>query len=329
MKICIYGAGAIGGHLAGHLARVPGLEVSVIARGAHLEAMQAGGLRILVGDDSFSVPIIATDDAASLGLQDYVFITLKSHQVPDAVPALRTLIGPDTTIIPPTTGIPYWYFFGLDGPWCNRRLTELDPNDLQWNMLGPERALGCAFWTGAEVIEPGVIRQDGARSGYPIGEPDGSASARVTALSEIMSEGGLRAPVRDNIRGEIWMKMINSLVWNQVAFLTGASNGEIARSDAAVRLVRELMSEAEAVAGALGVTMPVPMEKRIAMTLGATGHRMSMLQDLERGRPIEVDALADSMAIMSALTGLATPTIDALLALTKLKGRLASVYFDT
>ncbi|MFT5391766.1 MAG: 2-dehydropantoate 2-reductase [Gammaproteobacteria bacterium] len=326
MRICIFGAGAIGGHIAGHLATVDGVEVNVVARGEHLEAIRRKGLRIVSDSTDFTVRVNATDKPQELGIHDYVFITLKSHQVPAAVPAIRTLLGADTAIIPPTTGIPYWYFHGVPGRWAEHRLSRLDPGNVLWDGLGPERALGCAFWTGAEVIEPGVIRQDGASSGYPLGEPNGIRSERVTTLSRLMSQGGLRAPVRDAIRGDIWMKMINSLVWNQVAFLTTASNGEIATSPETVLLVRRMMGEMETLAHAFGVDIPVPMEKRINMTLGAAGHRMSMLQDLQRGRTIEIDALADSVTAMSELTGIAAPTVDALVALTKLRGRLAGVY---
>jgi len=325
MKVCIYGAGAIGGHIAGHLARTDA-DVSVIARGPHLEAMRRNGLRVVTPEADFTVKVRATDDPAELGPQDYVFITLKSHQVPGVVEAMQPLLGPETAVIPPTTGIPFWYFYEQDGPNRNRRLDALDPGGLQWDRIGPQRAIGCAFWAGAEVVEPGVIRQDGAGAGYPIGEPDGSHSDRIARLGKAMYDGGLKAPVRPDIRGDIWIKMINSLCWNQAAVLTGATNGEIAEAPAVVDTVRRMMTEAEKVATALGVKIPVPMEKRVAITLGATHHKMSMLQDLERGRPIEIDVLADSMRLMGEIAGVATPTIDAVVSLTKLKGRIAGVY---
>lgn len=323
MKVCVCGAGAIGGHIAGHLARTDA-EVSVIARGPHLDAMRRNGLRIVKPGEDFTVKVRATDDAAELGPQDYVFITLKSHQVSGALDALKPLLGDHTAVVPPTTGIPYWYFHGHPGPHRDRRLERLDPGGRQWAVLGPERAIGCVFWTGAEVVEPGVIRQDGAASGYPIGEPDGSESERIVRLSRAMYEGGLKAPVRRAIRGDLWIKMINSMCWNPVAALCDATNGEIAQAPDVVDVVRRMMREAESVAEALGVEIPVPMEKRVAITLGAVHHKMSMLQDLERGRPIELDVLADSILTMRELAGLETPTIDAVLSLVRLRARRRS-----
>ncbi len=325
MKVCIYGAGAIGGHIGGHLVR-GGADVSVIARGPHLEAMQKNGLRVYGDSLDFSVPVNATENPADLGPQDYVFITLKSHQVDGVLEKMQPLLGPETAVIPPTTGIPWWYFYGLEGPNKNRRLERLDPGGRQWDLIGPQRALGCAFWTAAEVTEPGVIHQDGLRASYPIGEPDDSESPRLVKLVEAMTAGGLHAPLQKDIRGQIWTKMINSLCWNQAAFLTEAINGEFQTAPDVVEVVRRMMVEMEAVAEALGAVIPVPMEKRITMTVNATDHTMSMLQDLQRGRPIEIDVLADSVAAMSQAAGVPTPTVDALIALTKLKGKIRGVY---
>jgi 2-dehydropantoate 2-reductase len=325
MKVCIYGAGAIGGHIGGHLAR-SGAEVRLIARGPHLTAIRKNGLRVVSASDEFTARVDATDNPAELGPQDYIFITLKSHQVDGVLEAMQPLLGPETAVIPPTTGIPWWYFHGLSGEHRNRQLEALDPGNRQWDLIGPERVVGCAFWTAAEVPEPGVIHQDGTRAAYPIGEPDGSTSPRLARLVEAMTAGGLHAPIQADIRGQIWIKMINSLCWNQAAFLTEAINGAFADAPDVVEVVRRMMGEMEAVATALGATIPVPMEKRIAMTVRATDHKMSMLQDLERNRPIEIDVLADSVAAMSAVAGVPTPTVDALLALTKLKGRIRGVY---
>lgn len=323
MKVCVYGAGAIGGHIAGHLARAD-VEVSVIARGPHLEAMQRKGLRVVTPNEDFTVPVKATGDASELGPQDYVFITLKSHQVTNALDAMQPLLGPDTAVIPPTTGIPYWYFYGQPGPHENLRLERLDPGGRQWEMLRPERAIGCVFWTGAEVVEPGVVRQDGAASGYPIGEPDGSESERIVRLSRAMYDGGLKAPVRRAIRGDLWIKMINSMCWNPVATVTAATLGELNGAPKVLDIVRRMMREAETVAAAFGVRMPVPMEKRIIGTASIPEHKMSMLQDLERGRPLEIDVLIDSIESMRELVGIETPTLDAVLALARLRGNVAA-----
>lgn len=324
MKVCIFGAGAIGGYIAGHLGSVPDAEMSVVARGAHLAAIREKGLRVITPERDQTVRVRATDNAAELGPQDYVFITLKSHQVTPALAMMRPLLGQHTAVLPPTTGIPYWYFHGLDGPHEGRRLDRLDPGGLQWQALDPARVIGCVYWVGTESPEPGVARQDGGGSSLPIGEPDGSRSERVMRLAEVMKQGGLHAPVRSDIRGEIWIKMINSMCWNPVAVLAMATLGEICARPELVDLVRRMMGEAEAVAAALGATIPVPMERRIAVTARLTHHKMSMLQDLERGRPLEIDVLKDSIVAMCELAGVTTPTIDALLDLVRLRATTAS-----
>lgn len=323
MKVCVFGAGAIGGYIAAHLARVPDVDVSVVGRGSHLAAIRAHGVRIVGPDAAFSVTLRATDRPDELGPQDYIFITLKSHQVAPALDGIRTLIGPSTTVIPPTTGIPYWYFHGQTGRFANRRLDALDPDGRQWDVLGAERALGCVYWIATEVEAPGVIRHDGMDASFPIGEPDGTTSPRLERLAGAMGEEGLKAPTTDNIRGWLWIKMISSLCWNPVAPLGHATLGEVHERPDAVELVRRMMIEAEVVAATLGVTLPVAREKRIAGTKLAGGHKMSMLQDLERGRPLEIDALADSIATMRDIAGIATPTIDLVLTLLRLRGHAA------
>lgn len=327
MKVCILGAGAIGGHIGGHLTR-GGADVSLIARGPHLDAIRAQGLTIATERERFTVSLPASDDPGAFGPQDYVFVTLKSHQVDGVLERMQPLLGPETAVIPPTTGIPWWYFHGLDGPCRGLRVDDLDPGGRQWRLIGPERVIGCAFWTAAESPTPGVIRQDGARAAYPIGEPGGEVSPRLRRLADAMAAGGLDAPIQRDIRGQIWIKMINSLCWNLAAFLTEAVNGRFADAPDAVTVVRRMMTEMEAVASALGASIPAPMEKRIRLTVGAKNHVMSMLQDLRRERPIEIDVLAGSVAAMSRIAGVATPTVDMLIALAKLKGRVTGVYED-
>jgi 2-dehydropantoate 2-reductase len=319
MKICIYGAGSIGGILGAHLARVPGIEVSLIARGAHLAAIQRDGLRLITPREDFTVRLPATDDPASLGPQDYVFITLKTHQYLEALDTIPALLGPDTAIVPPTTGAPYWFFHGVKGAYAGKRLKRMDPGDKQWRLFGPQRAIGCAYWAGGVVPAPGVVQLENDTVYLPLGEPKGARSARVTRLSAAMEQGGLKAPVKDDIRAELWTKMINSLTWNPLAVLTLADNGEIGAAPGVIEIARRMMTEAEAVAARLGFTMATPMEKRIAFTVGLGDHKMSMLTDLLSGKPLEIDALADSMADLSELAGLSTPTIDAMLALLKLR----------
>lgn len=324
MRICIYGAGTIGCFLAAHLVRVPDVAVTMVARGATLAALGEHGIRLETAEGRQSVPVAATDDPASLPAQEVVLITLKAHQLPGALDGIAPLLGPGTAVVPPTTGIPYWYFHGLPGPHAGRRLGRLDPGGRQWEVLGPERAIGCAFWVGTDSLGPGAVRQEGAAT-FPIGEPDGTRSPRLLRLHEAMTAAGLRAPIREDIRGEIWTKMINSLVWNPIATLTHATLGQIGDAPEAVALARRLMAEAEAVAEGVGACLPVPAEQRIAWTLSLGEHRMSMLQDLERGRALEYGVLHDSITEMREIAGVGTPVIDSVYALLALKARLAGV----
>jgi 2-dehydropantoate 2-reductase len=280
LRICIFGAGAIGSFVAAHLAQVSGLAVSVVARGAHLAAIRARGLRIVSPQGEVRARVHASDRAQDLGPQDVVFIALKQHQVTAALPDLATLLGPQTTVVPPTTGIPYWYFHGLPGPHRDRQLERLDPGGAQWRTLGPERALGCVYWVATEVVEPGVVRHDGKLLRFPIGEPDGRSSARLHRLADAMAAAGLNAPIVPDIRAWIWAKMISSLSWNPLAVLTGATLDRLTADPAVVSLVRRLMAEAERVAEVLGVGhWPITAEQRIAAARDAGPHTMSMLQD--------------------------------------------------
>lgn len=325
MKICVFGAGAIGGFVAAHLARVPGLEVSVVARGAQLDAIRSRGLVVRSPGGELQSRVAATDRAGDLGPQDLVFIALKQHQVSPALPELVRLLGPQTAVVPPTTGIPYWYFHALPGPQRDRRLESLDPGGEQWRALGPERAVGCVYWVATEVIEPGVIHHDGRLLRFPIGEPDGSRSPRLLALAEAMNAAGLNAPVVEDIRAWIWAKMISSLTWNPLAMLTGATLDRLTADPAVLAIVRRAMREAETVAEALGVShWPITTEERIAAARNAGAHRMSMLQDWLRGRPLEIEVLADSITAMAEIAGVATPTVAELYALLRLRASSAS-----
>jgi len=320
LRICIFGAGAIGGFVAAHLAQVGGLEVSVVARGAHLAAIRTRGLRVVSPKGELQARVRASDRAQELGPQDVVFVALKQHQVAAALPDLATLLGPETAVLPPTTGIPYWYFHGLPGPHRDRQVERLDSGGAQWRTLGPERAIGCVYWVATEVVEPGVVRHDGKLLRFPIGEPDGRSSARLQRIAEAMDAAGLNAPVVPDIRAWIWAKMISSLSWNPLAVLTGATLDRLTADPAVVGLVRHLMREAEQVAEALGVGLwPITTDERIAAARNAGAHTMSMLQDWQQGRPLEVDVLVDSIMAMRELAGVQTPTIDAVYGLLRLR----------
>jgi 2-dehydropantoate 2-reductase len=317
MKICIFGGGAIGGLIAARLSQVPGVKVSMVARGAQLAAIQASGVELHSPTGDVRAPIAASDDPRDLGIQDYVFVTLKSHQVRPALPQLTALIGPDTVILPPTTGIPYWYFHGLPGQ-TPRSIERLDPGGALWASLPVGQVLGVVYWYACEAVAPGVVHHDGTSLKMPIGEPDGSLSPRAQRLAEVLAAAGFDSPAVDNIRAWIWIKMISSLAWNPVAVLTRATLGAIIAEPRLLAMVERMMAEADVIAANLGAPAPLAIAERVAIARNAAAHKMSMLQDVERGRPLELDVLVDSIEAMRDIAGLPTPTIDDVYALLKL-----------
>ena len=322
MKVCIFGAGAIGGYMAAKLAHAGGTDVSVVARGPHLAAMQARGLILRAnGEEIVTRPRVASD-AAELGPQDYVVITLKAHSVPGALPQILPLIGANTAVVMGVNGVPWWYFYGLAGPYENRRLASIDPGDEQWQKITPERVIGCVVYPAAEVPEPGVIELvEGDR--FSLGEPDGSRSERVTKLSEALIRAGLKAPVRPRIRDEMWVKLWGNLSFNPISALTHATLEQIVADDGTRAVARAMMLEAQAVAEKLGVKFPIGVDKRIEGAGAVGAHKTSMLQDLERGRPMEIEALVGSVAELGRVTETPTPTIDTVLALIRLRAQTA------
>ena len=324
MRICIYGAGAIGGFLGAKLAGA-GADVSLIARGPHLAAMRENGLKLIEEGGESVLRVRASDDPAEIGVQDYVFVTLKAHSVPGVVDAMQPLLGPETTVVWGVNGVPWWYFFALPGAWENRRLETVDPGGVQWEGIGPERILGCVVYPAAEVIAPGVVRHiEGNR--FSLGEPDGSKSERALALAKVLGAAGLKAPVRPKIRDEIWVKLWGNLSFNPISALTGATLDVLCADPGTRAVARAMMVEAQEIAERLGVKFPVDVDRRIAGGAAVGAHKTSMLQDLERGRPIELDALVTAVQELGALTGVPTPTIDIVQALTALRGRVAGCY---
>ena len=324
MKICIYGAGAIGAHLGGFLARTEA-QVSLIARGPHLAAMRAKGLRVITADEDFTVPVAASEDPAELGPQDYVIVTLKAHQSPGVVERMQPLLGPDTAVVTAMNGVPWWYFHGLDGPWKDRVIESVDPGGAQWHGIGPRRAIGCVVYPAAEIVEPGVCKHIEGDA-YGLGEPDGSRSERVPALSKKLIASGLRAPVRPSIRDDIWVKLGGNMSFNPVSALTLATMRQIGTDPGVNAVVHRLMTEGQAVGEALGAKFRISIDRRIQAGVDVGDHRTSMLQDLERGRPMEIDALVAAVAELGDLVGVDTPTLDAVLALTQLRAKVAGLY---
>ncbi|NOC94387.1 2-dehydropantoate 2-reductase [Ruegeria sp. HKCCD6604] len=325
MKVCIFGAGAIGGYVAAKLAQTD-VDVSVVARGPHLAAMQEKGLTLLEdGRDPINVPVRASDNAADLGPQDYVFITLKAHSVPAVVDTMQPLIGAETTLVSGVNGVPWWYFHKLDGPYEGTRLRSLDPGNVQWNGFGPDRVLGCVVYPAAEVVTPGTIKHvEGNR--FSLGEPDGSKTDRAAKFSVALSAAGLRAPVRPRIRDEIWLKLWGNLSFNPISALTHSTLDVLCTNPGTRSVARGMMLEAQEIAEKLGVRFPVDVEKRIDGGAAVGAHKTSMWQDLELSRPMEIDALVTSVQELGQLTGIATPTIDTVASLIKLRAKVAGLY---
>lgn len=324
MKICIFGAGAIGGYMGAKLAQV-GADVSLVARGPHLKAMRENGLRLIEEEGETTVKVTASDNAADLGPQDYVIVTLKAHSVPPVVPKMQPLIGDHTTIVSGVNGVPWWYFHKIGGPLEGTRLESVDPGNAQWDGFGPDRVLGCVVYPAAEVIEPGVVKHiEGTR--FSLGEPDGSKSERATALSQALAAAGLKAPVRPKIRDEIWVKLWGNLSFNPISALTHATLETLCTDPGTREVARNMMLEAQAIAEKLGVKFPIDVDRRIQGGAEVGAHRTSMLQDLDMGRPMEIDALVGSVQELGRVTETPTPTIDTVLALVALRGRVAGLY---
>jgi 2-dehydropantoate 2-reductase len=323
MRICIYGAGAIGGYLGAQLA-LAGEDVTLIARGPHLEAMQSNGLKLRMGGEERVARPRCTSDPAEAGEQDYVIVTLKAHSVPGIVDAMQPLLGPDTAVVSAVNGVPWWYFYKLEGPWQDRRIESVDPGGKQWDEIGPERAIGCVVYPACDVPEPGVIEHiNGDR--FTLGEPGGEKTDRVMRLSKTLIQAGFKAPVR-SIRDEIWIKLWGNLCFNPISALTQATLDVVATEKGTRAVARAMMLEAQAIGEKLGVRFRVDVDKRIDGAAAVGAHRTSMLQDLEKGRPMEIDALVTAVQEMGRMVEVPTPTIDVVLALVQQRGRVAGCY---
>jgi len=324
VKICIFGAGAIGGLLGAKLCAA-GEEVTLIARGAHLAAIEERGLKLTWSGGELVVRPRATADPRAAGEQDAVILTLKAHSVPAIAPAIGPLLGPATTVVTAMNGIPYWYFYKHGGPHEGRRLDSVDPGGALWRLIPPERAIGCVVYPAATVEAPGAVRHDYGNR-FMLGEPDGSLSARAKALSQALGNAGFKAPVRPRIRDDIWLKLWGNLSFNPVSALTHATLATMAADPGTRNLVRGMMAEAQRVGEALGARFEVDIETRIGWAGDVGEHKTSMLQDLERGRPMEIDALVGAVAELGDLAGVDTPLIDAVLALAIQRAREAGCY---
>ena len=322
MKICVVGAGAIGGLLGARLAAA-GEDVTLIARGAHLEAIRTGGLEVTMNDGSVVhvSDIAVTSDMTECGPQDLVILGVKAHQIAHVAGDLPALFGPETLVLTTQNGIPWWYFQRHGGPLDGTVLDSLDPGGAIAGAIAPERIIGCIAYPAAEISAPGRIRHiEGTR--FPIGELDGSVTERVNALSETLQCAGFKAPVLENIRSEIWLKAWGNLSFNPISALTHATLVDICKFPPSRDLAARMMTEAQEVAGKLDISFRVPLEKRIAGAERVGKHKTSMLQDAEVGKALETEALIGAVVELGRLTKTPTPSIDAVYALTRLLGHV-------
>jgi 2-dehydropantoate 2-reductase len=312
MRTAVLGAGAIGAYVGAALAR-GGTEVHLVARGAHLEALRNGGVRVLSPRGDFEAHPPATDDTSEIGPVDYVFLGLKANSYADAGPLLEPLMHENTAVIAGQNGIPWWYFHGIEGEHAGHRIEAVDPGGAVSRVIPPERAIGCVVYAGTELAEPGVVQHlEGTR--FTIGEPDGTISPRCREFSEAMIAGGLKCPVEARIRDEIWVKLMGNVAFNPLSVLTRATLAGMCRHPPTRELVGAMMQETLDIAHAVGAEPSVSIERRLAGAERVGEHKPSTLQDLEAGKPLELAALIDAVVELAELTGVDAPCLRAVAA---------------
>lgn len=313
MKFAVAGAGTIGAYVGARMARA-GADVTLFARGAHLRAMQEHGVRVLSSEGDFDVRPPVADALDCIGPVDAVFLGVKAHSLPALAPQLPKLFGPATVVVSMQNGIPWWYFQGPD------RLEKVDPGGVVASTIDFSRVVGSIVYLSTETVEPGVIRHiEGNR--ITLGEPDGERSERCRKISKALVEAGLRAPITTHLRQEIWVKLLGNIAFNPISALTGATLAAMARDPEVSAVVQNIMAETEAVARKLGIEMPITIEQRVAGAAKVGEHKTSMLQDLEAGRPLELDAIAGAVLELGERLGVAMPHTRAVYACTKLLER--------
>ncbi|MGW2347101.1 2-dehydropantoate 2-reductase [Streptomyces sp. NPDC001661] len=319
MKIAVVGAGAIGAYVGAALHR-GGADVHLVARRDHLRAIQSEGVRVLSPRGDFTAHPHATDDPNEIGPVDYVFLGLKAHSYPSCGSLVAPLLGEHTALVAGQNGIPWWYFHRLTGPYEGRRIEAVDPGGATSKVLPPERAIGCVVYPATVIESPGVIRHlEGTR--FSIGEPDGSVSRRCTELSEAMIAGGLKCPVERNLRDDIWIKLMGNAAFNPISALTRATMADMCRHPLTRTMVARVMEEILDIAARVGSTPEISIEKRLRGAEGVGAHKTSMLQDLEAGKQLELDAIVTAVVEMADITGAEAPTLRAIHAATDLLAR--------
>jgi 2-dehydropantoate 2-reductase len=316
VRVVIAGAGAIGGYIGARLARA-GADVVLFARGPHLRAMQERGLRVRSPDGDFEVRLEATGDLAAIGTADVVFLGVKAHGLTALAPQLRALFAPDTVVVSTQNGIPWWYFQGHGGELDGVRLERVDPGGIIAGAIEPRRVVGSLAYFATDIVEPGVVRHtEGHR--ISLGEPDGSRSERTRAIADALVGAGFRCPITTRIRQEIWVKLLGNVAFNPISALTSGTLEELARHPEVSQLVRTMMTETGAVAARLGIELPISIDQRMAGAEKVGAHKTSMLQDLEAGRPMELEAVVGAVIELGERLGVPMPATRAVYACTKL-----------
>jgi 2-dehydropantoate 2-reductase len=316
VKIAVLGAGAIGGFLGARLARA-GVDVVLIARGPHLKAMKDSGLRVIEAERDWTVQVEATDDFAAMRHADAVFVTLKAHSLPPVAELLAANLGDETAVVSAQNGIPWWYFQRHGGELEGIHLETVDPGGVIAHAIDPRRVVGCIVYPATSLVSPGVVSHaEGER--FSLGELDGSRSPRCVELSHALVSAGLKAPVQPKIRSELWLKLLGNAVFNPLSALTHATLGDMAESQLVAQVVRAAMQEVDAVARRLGIEISLSIDQRIKGAARVGDHKMSMLQDLEAGRPMEIDALTGSVVELGDRLGLPVPHLRTLYSAVKL-----------
>jgi len=311
MKICIVGAGATGGYLGAKLIKAD-LDVTLVARGAHLESMQKTGLTIIENEKEITCFPKCSDSMGELGKMDFIFITLKAYSIPGVVKEIAEMFDENTSVITAYNGIPWWYFFNTVGPFNNYRIKCIDPSNIQWNLITPERIIGCVVYPATEIIRPGVIKHmEGNR--FSLGEPSGVQSERISRISKALISAGLKAPIRNNIRQEIWTKLIGNLAFNPLSVITGETLDVLVSKKENKDIAYAAMKEASLIMDKLQIPLNISIDQRIEGAAKVGAHKTSMLQDYEKGKELELDALVVAVKEIGDLLSIKTPFIDKIL----------------
>lgn len=323
MKVCIVGAGAIGGYMAVRIANA-GHNVSVIARGPHLAAIKDRGMKLIEENDEFVAEnLTATEFVGELGPMDVVLLALKAHQIVPIVNDMSVLLGPNTVIVTLQNGIPWWYFQNFSGDYANRVVETVDPGGLLFNSIDPDRLIGCIAYPATTISKPGVIQHiEGNR--FPVGELSGMKTERVQMVSDLFAESGFKSRIIDDIRSEIWLKLWGNLTFNPISALTHSTLVDICQFPLTRQLVATMMTEAQTVGERLGAHFRIPMEKRIAGAESVGKHKTSMLQDVEAGKPIEIESMLGAVIELAEVTGVQTPTLRSIYACVSLLDKTLS-----